>query len=120
MRRPSCARFQAGFRPTAFSTAPGGAGFASRAHATPGNAIFPVDSADTSPSLLVAAGGESSDASALRKHAAEDRDAAVASRISRAHSAADFGDGEGSSAAPAAATNSRGYRRSNSATAAPR
>src|SRR5208282_1182459 len=33
--------------------------------------------------LLVAAGGESSDAPALRKHAAEDRDAAAASGIRR-------------------------------------
>ena len=35
------------------------------------------------PVLLVAAGRESSDAPALRKHAAEDRDAAAASGIRR-------------------------------------
>ena len=39
--------------------------------------------------LLAAAGGESSDAAALREHAAKDRDAAVASGIGRVQSAAD-------------------------------
>src|ERR1019366_4193000 len=43
------------------------------------------------PVLLVAAGGESSYAPALRKHAAQDRDVTVASRIGRAQSGADFG-----------------------------
>jgi len=44
------------------------------------------------PVLLVAAGGESSDAPALRKHAAEDRGAAAASGIGGPQSGADFGD----------------------------
>jgi hypothetical protein len=44
------------------------------------------------PLLLVAAGGEPSDAPALRKHAAEDRDAAVAGGIGGPQSGADSGD----------------------------
>ncbi len=40
--------------------------------------------------LLIAAGGESSDAPALRKHAAEDRGAAVAGGIRRMQNGADF------------------------------
>src|ERR1019366_4395229 len=42
--------------------------------------------------LLVAPGGGSSGALALRQHAAENRDAAVASRIGGPQSGADFGD----------------------------
>jgi hypothetical protein len=41
--------------------------------------------------LLVAGGGEPSDATALRQHAEEDRNAAVASGIGGPQSAADFG-----------------------------
>ena len=44
------------------------------------------------PVLLVAAGGESSDATAFWQHAEEDRDAAVASGIGGPRSGADFGD----------------------------
>src|ERR1035437_3777746 len=47
--------------------------------AAPGEDRRAVDQA--CPVLLAPAGGESSDAAALRKHAAEDRDAAVASGI---------------------------------------
>ena len=49
------------------------------------------------PLLLVAAGGEPSDAAAVWRHAAEDCDAAGASRIGGPQSAADFDDemGEG-------------------------
>ncbi len=50
----------------------------------------PIDQAR--PLLLVASGGESSDAAALWQHAAKDRDAAVGSRIGRAQSEADFDD----------------------------
>jgi hypothetical protein len=44
------------------------------------------------PLLLVAAGGESPDAAALRQHAAQDRDAARAGGIRRAQSGADLND----------------------------
>ncbi len=52
-----------------------------------------VDKAQTL--LLVAAGGESPDPTALRQHAAQDRDAAVASRISRRAGRGDVGDDAG-------------------------
>ena len=44
------------------------------------------------PLLLAAAGGEPSDAAAVWRHAAEDRDAAVASGIGGSQSGANFGD----------------------------
>ena len=43
--------------------------------------------------LLAVAGGEPSDAAAFREHAAENCDAAVASRIGGLQSTANFGDG---------------------------
>jgi hypothetical protein len=42
----------AGFGSTVFPAAPGGAGFASGGHATPGDALFPNGSADTFPCAL--------------------------------------------------------------------
>ena len=45
--------------------------------------------------LLVAAGGEASDAAAVHGHAGEDRDAAVAGGMRRAQSGAIFDDGAG-------------------------
>ena len=49
----------------------------------------------TRPLLLVAAGGESPDAAALWRHAAKDRDAAVAGGIKRPRSGANFDDAPG-------------------------
>jgi hypothetical protein len=52
---------------------------------------IPVNKACTL--LLVVAGGEPSDTAAFREHAAENCDAAAASRIGSLQSTANFGDG---------------------------
>ncbi len=70
--------------------APAGAAVAGRhllpdqSAAAAGESRRAFDQACTLP--LVAAGGESSDAAALREHAAKDRDAAIASEVSAAQS----------------------------------
>jgi hypothetical protein len=50
----SLGKVLAQFWSTVPPAAPGGVGLASRGHATPRNAVYPIDSADTSPSPYVA------------------------------------------------------------------